>query len=126
VRCRRCGVKVERLDFLEGKHPFTARFCAAVARDCEDMAVNRAAAKWGVSPQTARRIDKRALVCWDRQRRRRPLRQMGVDEIFRRKGRCLTIVSDLDLNQSGPLPTGGRKRSIASSPSTCLPDDGAP
>ena len=99
VRCRRCGVKTERLDFLEGKHPFTRRFSQAVARDCEDMAVRRAAAKWAISSQTARRIDKRALLAWSRSRKRRPLRQMGVDELFWRKGKCLTIVSDLELGE---------------------------
>lgn len=99
VRCGRCGVRTERLDFLEGKHPFTRRFCAAVARDCEDMAVKRAAAKWGISPQTARRMDKRALLTWQTTRRRKPLRQMGVDELFWRKGKCLSIVSDLELGE---------------------------
>lgn len=99
VRCWRCGVKTERLDFLEGKHPFTRRFSQAVARDCEDMAVSRAAVKWELSPQTARRMDLRALHAWSASRKRRPLRQMGVDELFWRKGKCLTIVSDLELRE---------------------------
>jgi transposase len=34
VYCRRCGVATERIDFLEGKHPYTRRFAEAVARDC--------------------------------------------------------------------------------------------
>lgn len=108
VRCPRCGVKKERLDFLEGKHPFTRRFSQAVARDCEDMAVSRAALKWQISAQTARRIDKRALVAWRRLRKRRPLRQMGVDELFWRKGKCLTIVSDLELGE--PIWAGPERR----------------
>jgi transposase len=52
-----------------------------------------------LSPQTARRIDKRALEAWSRNRRRRPLRQLGVDEIFWRKGRCLTVTSDLEAGE---------------------------
>lgn len=109
VRCRRCGVKTERLDFLEGKHPYTKRFAAGVARDCEDMAVSRAAAKWGLAPQTARRIDKRALAEWQRGRKRRPLRYMGVDELFWGKGKCITVVSDLELGE--PIWAGeDRKR----------------
>jgi transposase len=99
VYCRRCGVRTERIDFLEGKHPYTARFSQAVARDCEDAPVQRVASKWGLSPQTARRIDKRALEAWSRNRRRRPLRQLGVDEIFWRKGRCLTVTSDLEAGE---------------------------
>lgn len=97
VHCRRCGVRTERIDFLEGKHPYTRRFAESVARDCEDAAVRRVATKWGLSPQTVRRIDKRALQAWSRRRKRRPLRLMGVDEIFWQKGKCLTVVSDLEV-----------------------------
>jgi len=108
VRCRRCGVKAERFEFLEGKHPYTRRFSEAVARDCEDMAVSRVASKWGLSPQTVRRIDKRALAVWSARRKRRPLRQMGVDELFWRKGKCLTIVSDLELGE--PIWAGPERK----------------
>jgi transposase len=108
VYCRRCGVRAERLDFLEGKHPYTRRFSAAVARDCEDAAVRRVAAKWGLSAQTVRRIDKRSLQAWAKQRQRRPLRLMGVDEIFWRKGKCLTVVSDLAAGE--PIWAGPERR----------------
>ena len=108
VRCRRCGVKVERLECLEGKHPYTRRFSEAVARDCEDTAVNRVAKNWGLSAQTVRRIDKRALAAWSKRRKRTPLRQMGVDELFWRKGKCLTIVSDLELGE--PIWAGPERK----------------
>lgn len=108
VRCRRCGVKTERVEFLGGKHPYTRRFSAAVARDCEDAAVSRVAVKWGLSPQTVRRMDKRALLAWSQRRRRRPLRQMGVDEIFWRKGKCLTVVSDLEATE--PIWAGPERK----------------
>lgn len=108
VVCRRCGVKTERVDFLEGKHPYTRRFNDAVARDCEDAAVSRVASKWGLSVQTVRRIDKRALQAWSDGRRRRPLRLMGVDEIFWKKGNCLTIVSDLELGE--PIWAGPERK----------------
>jgi transposase len=99
VYCRRCGVRSERIDFLEGKHPYTRRFSEAVARDCEDAAVNRVAPKWDLSAQTVRRIDKRALEAWSRNRRRRPLRLLGVDELFWRKGQCVTVTSDLEAGE---------------------------
>lgn len=99
VRCPRCGVKTERIPFLEGKHPYTSRFAAAVARDCEDAPVSRVAMRWRLSAQTVRRIDKRSLKSWSRARPRRPLRWMGVDEIFWRKGSCLTVVSDLQAGE---------------------------
>jgi transposase len=108
VYCRRCGVRGERIEFLEGKHPYTRRFAAAVARDCEDAAVRRVATKWGLSPQTVRRIDKRSLRAWAERRRRRPLRWMGVDEIFWGKGKCLTVVSDLDAGE--PIWAGEERK----------------
>ncbi len=109
VRCRRCGVRTERIDFLEGKQPYTRRFSEAVARDCEDAAVSRVAAKWRLSAQTVQRMDKRMLREWSRKRARRPLRQMGVDELFWKKGECLTIVSDLETGE--PIwAAPGRKR----------------
>jgi transposase len=109
VRCRRCGVRTERIDFLEGKQPYTRRFSEAVARDCEDAAVSRVAAKWRLSARTVQRMDKRMLQEWSRKRVRRPLRQMGVDELFWKKGECLTIVSDLETGE--PIwAAPGRKR----------------
>jgi transposase len=108
VYCRRCGVCAERIEFLEGKHPYTRRFAAAVARDCEDAAVRRVAAKWGLAAQTVRRIDKRSLLAWAKLRRRRPLRQLGVDELFWGKGRCLTVVSDLQAGE--PIWAGPERK----------------
>ena len=108
VDCRRCGVCTERIEFLEGKHPYTRRFAAAVARDCEDAAVRRVAAKWGLSASTVRRIDKRSLLAWVKLRRRRPLRQMGVDELFWGKGKCLTVVSDLEAGE--PIWAGPERK----------------
>jgi transposase len=99
VRCRRCGVTTEAIPFVEGKHPYTRRFAEAVARDCEDAAVRRVASKWGLPAPTVRRIDKRALQEWSRRRPRRPLRWLGVDEIFWKKGSCLTVVSDLEAGE---------------------------
>ena len=108
VYCRRCGVCGEKIEFLEGKHPYTRRFSAAVARDCEDAAVRRVASKWGLSPQTVRRIDKRSLRAWAERRKRRPLRLMGVDEIFWGKGKCLTVVSDLAAGE--PIWAGPERK----------------
>jgi transposase len=84
---------------VDGKVAFTRRFVEAVGRDCEDAAVSRVASKWALSPSTARRIDKRYLEAWHRQRRTRGLRQIGVDEIFWKKGSCLTVVSDLERGE---------------------------
>lgn len=108
VHCRRCGVKAERLPFLSGKHHQTDRLRQAVARDCEDSAVRRVALKWGLSAQTVFRIDKGELKKWASLRPRKPLRRMGVDEIFWRKGKCLTVVSDLDAGE--PIWAGPERK----------------
>lgn len=108
VLCPRSGIKTERIEFLEGKHPFTRRFSQAVAWECEDAAVSRVAAKWGLSGQTVRRMDKRALLDWRKTQPRRPLRHMGVEEIFLDKGRCLTVVTDLEAGE--PIWAGPERK----------------
>jgi len=109
IKCRTCAVTTERLPFLAGKHPYTRRFCKAVVRDCEDSSARRVAAKWGLSHQTVLRLDKEALQTWSRGRKRPPLRYMGVDEIYWKSGRCITIVSNLETGE--PVWSGDdRKR----------------
>lgn len=110
VRCRRCGVRTERLPFLTGKARCTTRLEAAVAQDCEAAPVSRVAAKWGLPPETVRRMDKRVLRRWAAGRRREPLRALGVDEIYLgKRDKFLTVVSDLERGE--PLWVGlERKR----------------
>lgn len=110
VVCRRCGVRTERIPFLAGKAPRTARLDAAIARDCEAAPVSRVAARWGLAPATVRRLDKRALQDWAAGRAREPVRSLGVDEIFLgKKDKFLTVVSDLEAGE--PLWMGqDRKR----------------
>jgi transposase len=105
VRCRRCGVRTERLPFVEGKAQYTTRLEAAVAQGCEAAAVSRVAAQWGLPPETVRRMDKRMLRRWAATRPRPPLRYLGVDEIFLGKtDKFLTVVSDLETAE--PLWVG--------------------
>ena len=110
VRCRRCGVRTERLPFVAGKAHYTTRLETAVAQDCEAAPVSRVAAKWGLPPETARRMDKRVLRRWAAGRPRKPLRSLGVDEIFLgKRDKFLTVVSDLERGE--PLWVGlERKR----------------
>jgi len=110
VQCRRCGVRTERLPFVTGKAHYTTRLEAAVARDCEAAAVSRVALAWHVPPETVRRMDKRVLRRWAAARPRKPLRCLGVDEIYLgRRDKFLTIVSDLETGE--PLWAGrDRKR----------------
>ena len=109
VRCRQCGVRTERLPFVGGKAHYTTRLEAAVAQGCEAAPVSRVAAQWGLPPETVRRMDKRVLRRWAARRPRRPLRYLGVDEIFLGKTvKFLTVVSDLETGE--PLWVGRERK----------------
>ena len=100
VRCRRCGVRTERIPWLAGKARYTARFEAAVAQECEQAPVSRVAARWGLAAETVRQLDKRVLRRWAASRPRTPLRYLGVDELFvGREVQFLTVVSDLESGE---------------------------
>src|SRR6266852_598508 len=64
VRCRRCGVRTERLPFVTGKAHATTRLEAVIARECEAAPVSRVAQAWQMPPETVRRLDKRVLRRW--------------------------------------------------------------
>jgi len=109
VRCRRCGVRTERLPFVDGKVHYTARLEAVVAQDCEAASVSRVAGQRGLPPETVRRMDKRVLRRWAAARPRTPLHYLGVDEIFLGKtDKFLTVVSDLETGE--PLWVGRERK----------------
>jgi len=108
VRCRRCGVRTERLPFVMGKTHSTTRLDVAVAQACESAPVSRVAATWHLPPETARRMDKRVLRRWAAGRPRKPVRYLGVDEIFLGKVKFLTVVSDLETRE--PLWMGRERK----------------
>ena len=99
VRCRSCGVRTEQVPWLAGKAHHTTRLEAAVAQDCEHAPVSRVAAKWGLAPETVRRLDNRVLRRWVASRPRPPRRYLGVDELFLGKLAFLTVVSDLETGE---------------------------
>ena len=109
VRCRRCGVRTERLPFVAGKTHYTTRLEAVVAAYCEAAAVSRVAAQRGLPPETVRRMDKRVLRRWAAERPRTPLHYLGVDEIFLGQAdKFLTVVSDLETGE--PLWVGRERK----------------
>ena len=82
VRCPKCGLKIEKVDQLPSKAPFSKRFEEAVGQACESAAGRRVARQFGLAASTVRAIDVRYLQRWAQGRRRPGLRQMGVDEIY--------------------------------------------
>lgn len=100
VRCPDCGVKVERVEQLPGKAPFSKRFEDAVGRACEGASARMVARQCGLSGSGVRAIDLRYLERWSRSRRKPALRQMGVDEIhLGKKQKFLTVVSNLETGE---------------------------
>lgn len=109
VRCPDCGVKTEKVPQLPSKAPFSKRFEEAVGLACEGAAVRRVARQFGLVPSTVRAIDLRYLKRWAAGRRKPPLRQMGVDEIYLGKNqKFLTVVSNLQTGE--PLWFGAERK----------------
>ena len=109
VRCPNCGLKIERVEQLPSKAPFSKRFEDAVGLACESAAVRRVARQFGLAESTVRAIDLRYLERWSAQRRMPALRQMGVDEIFLgKKTKFVTVVSNLETGE--PLWFGPERK----------------
>jgi transposase len=100
VKCPACGVKVEKVPLLPSKAPFSQRFEDAVGQACESAAARQVARRMGLAESTVRAIDLRYLERWEAKRRKPPLRQMGVDELYRgKKGKFLTVVCNLETGE---------------------------
>ena len=109
LRCPECGVRVEKMDQLPSKAPFSRRFEEMIAKICESAAANQVARRFQLSESTIRAIDLRCLERWDQHRRRPSLRQVGVDEIYRgKKGKFLTVVCNLETGE--PLWFGPERK----------------
>jgi transposase len=109
VKCPRCGIRAEKVAQLPSKAPYSKRFEEAVGEACESAAARQVARRMGLAASTVRAIDLRDLERWDAKRRQPPLRQMGVDEIYRgKKGKFLTVVCNLATGE--PLWFGRERK----------------
>ena len=108
VRCPNCGLKIEKVEQLPSKAPFSKRFEEAVGEACESASARRVARQFGLAQSTVRAIDLRYLERWNAQRKKPALRHLGVDEIFLGKStKFVTVVSNLE---SGEPLWFGRER----------------
>jgi transposase len=100
VCCPQCGVRVEKVPQLPSKAPFSKRFEEAVGLTCESASVRQVARQFRLAASTVRAIDLRYLKRWSATRRKDPLAQMGVDEIyFGKQMKFITVVSNLDTGE---------------------------
>src|SRR6202140_3412134 len=96
VCCPQCGVKVEKVPQLPSKAPFSKRFEEAVGMTCESTSGRQLARQFRLAASTVRAIDLRYLQRWSAARRKDPLVQMGVDEIyFGKQMKFITVVRNL-------------------------------
>lgn len=97
IRCPQCGPRMERVDQLPSKAPFSKRFEEAVGQACEGASARHVARRFGLAESTVRAIDLRYLERWAGSRKKPALRRMGVDEIYLgKKQKFVTVVSNLD------------------------------
>ena len=109
VKCPGCGIRVEKVAQLPSKAPYSKRFEEAVGQACESAAARQVARRVGLAESTVRAIDLRFLERWEAKRRKPPLRQMGVDELYRgKKGKFLTVVCNLETGE--PLWFGRERK----------------
>jgi transposase len=100
VCCPNCGVKVEKVPQLPSKAPFSKRFEEAVGGACESASVRQVARQFKLAASTVRAIDLRYLERWKVTRRKIPLKEMGVDEIYLGKTmKFITVVSNLESTE---------------------------
>jgi transposase len=109
VRCPDCGLKIEKVDQLPSKAPFSKRFEEAVGEACESASARRVSKRFGLAESTVRAIDLRYLERWSAARKKPALKQMGVDEIYLgKKTKFVTVVSN--LNTGEPLWFGRERK----------------
>jgi len=100
VCCPQCGVRVEKVPQLPSKAPFSKRFEESVGLVCESASVRQVARQFGLAASTVRAIDLRYLQRWSATRRKEPLEQLGVDEIyFGKRMKFITVVSNLESGE---------------------------
>ncbi|MDX2151852.1 MAG: ISL3 family transposase [Bryobacteraceae bacterium] len=107
--CPECGPRIERVDQLPSKAPFSKRFEEAVGQACEGASARQVASRFRLAESTVRAIDLRYLERWAAKRNKPALRQLGVDEIhLGRKQKFLTATSNLETGE--PLWFGADRK----------------
>jgi transposase len=112
--CVACGPKVERIEQVPSKAPYTKRFEDRVGQACESAAARRVARQFGLPESTVRAIDLRYLERWAAKRRKTPLKHMGwtkstsTEVHLGKKTKFITVVSNLETGE--PLWFGPERK----------------
>lgn len=114
VRCARCGVVIEKLEFVEPYARVTTRLAEAVGMLCEHMSISEVAEYFQLDWKTVKEIDKNYIR---RQLEEIPLdnvRIIGMDEVAKTKGhQYFTLIYDLESNQLLRIIEGRTERAVS-------------
>jgi len=100
VRCRSCGVRVEKVPWASRWQRVTDALLEAVARLSRMLSWKETAGHFKLDWKTVAAAVKRAVAWGLTHRPWKPLRVIGIDEVSRSKGqRYLTLVYDLERNR---------------------------
>jgi transposase len=100
VRCRVCGVRVEKVPWASRWQRITDALLASVARLSRMLSWKETAGHFRLDWKTVAAAVKRAVAWGLEHRPWKPLRVIGIDEVSRSKGqRYLTLVYDLERNR---------------------------
>jgi transposase len=113
LKCPQCGVKTEKVPQLPSKAPYSKRFEDAVGQACESAPVRQVARRMGLAESTVRGIDLRYLERCEANRRKPPLRHMGIDELYRGKSdKFLSVVCNLETGEPLWFGTDRKKETL--------------
>jgi transposase len=101
VRCRRCGIRVERVPWARPRSHFTLHFEAEVLDRVRDAPIQAVCRQLRVHWTSVMRLVERWVSAAAAKRFRRRLRRIGVDEVSYGRGqqKYLTIVWDHDQGE---------------------------
>lgn len=97
VRCPRCGVRAERIDFLYEGARVTKELAHETAELCKVMTIEDISVFEGLHWETVKNIDKKAIQEGQRKRGLEGIETLGIDEISVGRGHnYFHIISSLD------------------------------
>lgn len=116
VNCPKCGIKIEKHDWLEPYQRMTIRYEKYLASQCDFMPVSDVSEIEGVNKDTLYRIDKKWLE-WRKELYKDdlPVRYLGIDEVSIRKGfKYATVFYDLERSIVVGMVKGHKQRNVSS------------
>ena len=113
VLCSTCGIRIEKLDFVQPKARSTIRFEESVAYLCQHMTISDVADYFKLDWKTVKAIDKACLERKFKEPDLSSVKVIGVDEVARAKGHSyLTLVFDLEANKLVYVVKDRKKESL--------------